>query len=87
MEFNLDLIGWEIKNNFIEKSYNFKTFKHAIIFINNIADASDKFNHHPTIINTYDNVKIQWTTHSLNSITEKDINMAKICDSFYSSYK
>ena len=69
---------WEEKNNKLYRKYQFKDFSEAIGFINRVALAAEKMNHHPTITNTYNTVEIWLTTHDAgNTITDKDHKLSK----------
>jgi 4a-hydroxytetrahydrobiopterin dehydratase len=74
-------MGWAEKDNFLEKEFIFKNFKQAFGFLQQVAFVSEKANHHPTIINTYNKVVLQLNTHDAgNTITEKDYDLAKKID-------
>jgi len=68
--------NWKIKNNKLFRSYNLDSFLDAIEFINKISVIAEKEDHHPNITNVYNKVEIVLFTHSENSITEKDYNLA-----------
>ena len=73
-----ELSGWSYDDSKITKKYHFKHFKEAVSFIVRIAFEAEAVNHHPTIKNTYNVVKISLNTHDAgNKVTEKDIDMAK----------
>ncbi|GLB52382.1 putative pterin-4-alpha-carbinolamine dehydratase [Neptunitalea chrysea] len=72
------LNGWQIKNNHLEKTFTFKSFKKAFAFMTMVAFEAEKLNHHPNWTNSYNILKIQLTTHDANGITEKDIALATL---------
>ena len=74
------LKDWELKDEVIKKSWKFKNFKEAIIFINKIADLSEKHDHHPEIFNVYDQVELRFYTHVVGGLTEKDFRIAEEID-------
>ncbi len=75
---------WIEQNNELIKRFLFDDFKNAIQFINALAIISEKHNHHPTIINTYNIVDIVLTTHDAqNTLTELDRKMAIEIDKIY----
>jgi 4a-hydroxytetrahydrobiopterin dehydratase len=49
-----------------------------------ISIEAEKINHHPVIINTYNEVKIKLSTHDSSGITSKDFLLAKKIDSLFS---
>ena len=64
---------WKEENNKLTASYNFKDFKEAFGFMVQVALAAEKMDHHPSWTNTYNEVKIDLSTHSKgNTVTEKD---------------
>lgn len=71
---------WKAKNKSLVKEYEFENFEEAIIFINRVAKLATENNHHPRIINDYNRVIIELTTHSEGKITSKDQNMAELID-------
>ena len=53
-------------------------FKHALALLSSIGDIAEKLQHHPDIgIRNYNEVFIATITHDTNSITEKDIQLAR----------
>ena len=74
--------NWKENNNRLEKIFEFKNFVEAINFVNKIVPIAEKSQHHPNIeIFEYNKVKVMLTTHDKgNTITEKDIQLAKEID-------
>ena len=74
-------MDWQKNDNFLEKNFSFGTFMQAVDFINKIAEAAEKLNHHPEIfLHNYNKVRIQITTHSKKGLTEKDYKLAELID-------
>tara|TARA_B110000444_G_scaffold260730_1_gene308976 strand:- start:4310 stop:4543 length:234 start_codon:yes stop_codon:yes gene_type:complete len=72
---------WTEENGKLTKSYKFKDFKEAILFINEIAKICNEVNHHPEIHNCYNNVKLDLFTHDAqDKITQKDHQLALLID-------
>lgn len=72
---------WIEQNNQLYKKFEFADFNKAFSFITQIALISEKMNHHPTWINTYNKVEIFLSTHDAgNNVTEKDIKLAEAID-------
>lgn len=71
---------WQEKDNALYKKFTFKDFSEAFGFMEKVAVLADQQNHHPTWTNTYKEVEIWLTTHTENSITDKDKTMAKSID-------
>ena len=63
------------------KSFNFNDFISALEFINKVGRVSEKLNHHPKITNLYNLVELELWTHTTDSVTELDYELAKEIDS------
>jgi 4a-hydroxytetrahydrobiopterin dehydratase len=72
--------AWSQVGKSIQKKYTFKNFVAAIAFVNGVADAAEKAQHHPDITITYSLVKISLSTHSEGGITAKDFDLARQID-------
>ena len=64
----------------ITREFKFLNFLHAFAFMTKVANASEQHNHHPEWFNVYNKIKITWTTHDVQGLSIKDIQMASICD-------
>lgn len=73
---------WKEEDSKLIGKFNFDDFNQAWGFLNRVALLAEKMNHHPTIINTYNQVEIQLSTHDAeNSVTWKDWELSeKISD-------
>ena len=71
-----DLAGWEKVENKLKKNFKFKDFIEAFSFVTRIALISEKMNHHPDITISYNSVRIDLTTHDINSVSKNDIILA-----------
>lgn len=68
---------WKEEGNQLIGRFKFKDFNQAWGFLNRVALVAEKMNHHPTIINTYNQVELQLSTHDAgNTVTEKDRELA-----------
>ena len=79
-----ELSGWSLlaERDAIEKSFKFKTFNQAWGFMNRVALAAEKLNHHPEWFNVYNRVDIVLTTHDCDGLSELDVKLAKRIDGF-----
>ena len=73
-------MSWEISKNKLVKSFKFEDFVQALDFINKVGDISEKMNHHPKITNVYNVVELELWTHTNNSITKLDHELAEEID-------
>ena len=72
---------WKEDNDQLVKYFEFIDFKEAFEFLIKVAEESEKMDHHPTIINTYNKVEIRLCTHSVgNKVTEKDHALSRQID-------
>lgn len=71
---------WSHLGKSITKKFTFKSFMPAIDFVNQIAAAAEKADHHPDITINYSVVGISLSTHSEGGVTEKDFALAKEID-------
>jgi len=61
------------KENALSVMLEFKDFGEAFSFMKEVAEISEKLNHHPDWSNKWNRVEIQLTTHDQgNLVTEKD---------------
>jgi|LakMenEpi03Aug12_release.lakeMendotaPanAssembly.Ray.scaffolds.fasta_scaffold917082_2 4a-hydroxytetrahydrobiopterin dehydratase len=74
------LTKWNTVNGALERDFTFIDFKKALVFILEVGIRSEIVDHHPEIYNVYNTVKIRLSTHTTNSITIKDIELAKQID-------
>ena len=64
----------------IRKNFEFKNFKEALDFVNKSGEIAEKEDHHPDIFLSYNKVRISLTTHSQNSLTNRDFKVAQEID-------
>jgi len=69
--------GWNIIEGKLSKKFKFENFSYSMDFVNSVAEISESMNHHPDILINYDKVTITTWTHTENSITEKDYDLAE----------
>jgi 4a-hydroxytetrahydrobiopterin dehydratase len=72
--------NWKKIEGKLSKDFEFTNFIEAFGFVAKIALESEKMNHHPDIIISYNRVNIKLITHDKNQISEKDIELAKKID-------
>ena len=71
------LPGWTFAEDKLSREYRFANFTEAMGFINEMAFACEKANHHPELLNVYSRVEIGLTTHDAgNKVTQKDVDLA-----------
>lgn len=76
-----DLKDWHYIDNAIEKNFLFANFSQALGFMVQVGLLAEKANHHPEFVNVYNKLRIRLNTHDAqNSVTDKDISLAKNID-------
>ena len=67
----------------IFKEFKFKNYRQSFAFTSQVVMLSEKKNHHPTIILDYGKVVIKLISHDVNTVTERDIDLANQIDKIY----
>lgn len=70
---NLDLSSDEFK---INRTWKFKDFKEAMIFVNKVAELAEHEGHHPDIAIHYNQVTLTLWTHFIGGLFENDFIVA-----------
>ncbi len=71
-----NLPEWSLKEKVIVREFNFKDFKQAMEFVEEVAKLAEKVNHHPDIFISYNKVRLDFTTHKVDGLTLKDFDLA-----------
>jgi 4a-hydroxytetrahydrobiopterin dehydratase len=75
------LNGWSRRGDALMKTFTFTRFADGIAFVDRVAIAADRMNHHPDIDIRYTKVAISLSTHDAGGITDNDIKLAQEIDS------
>ena len=70
------LPGWARRGDVLTKTFTFKRFSDGIDFVQRVARAADRMNHHPDIDIRYTKIVCTLSTHSAGGITAKDLALA-----------
>lgn len=81
-----DLKGWEFRDNYIEKKFVFNDFQSAFSFMTFIALKCEQMNHHPNWSNVYNTVIIRLQTHSIEDVSNLDMDLAYFIESVYQKF-
>ena len=83
-DFATVLPEWEVNHDIqeLERTFVFKDFKSAFKFMTLCADFAEELDHHPDWSNAWNRVSVRLSTHSLKTLTELDITMARAMDQF-----
>lgn len=66
----------------LQKSFSFSSFNEAFGFMTRAALVAEQMNHHPEWSNVYNRVDVVLSTHDAGGVTELDIKLAKLMDTF-----
>ncbi|XP_047352811.1 probable pterin-4-alpha-carbinolamine dehydratase isoform X1 [Vespa velutina] len=80
--------GWTLKTerDAIYKEFIFKNFNEAFGFMTRIALQSEKMNHHPEWFNVYNKVNMTLSTHDVNGLSQKDVDLATFVENAAKGY-
>jgi 4a-hydroxytetrahydrobiopterin dehydratase len=73
---------WTRRGAVIRRTYEFADFLAAMKFVNAVARAAEKAQHHPDIDVRWNRVTLALTTHDAGGLTKKDFALAARCDAF-----
>lgn len=73
-------------NELIFRQYTFANFNDAFAFMTKVALVAERVQHHPEWHNVYDRVMVAWKTHDVGGLSEKDVEMATVCDRLYATF-
>lgn len=71
---------WNRHGNEIRRTIEFDSFPAAIAFVNRVADAAERADHHPDIDIRYTKVTLALSTHSAGGLTQRDFDLAARID-------
>jgi len=74
--------GWRIVDgrDAITKEFLFEDFNEAFGFMTRVALLADKMNHHPEWFNVYNKVNVTMSTHDVQGLSQKDVDMASFME-------
>jgi len=76
----LEIPGWTLKDNAIERDFTFKDFKAAIAFVNKVAEIAEEQGHHPDIYISYNKVHLTLSTHKIGGLSSNEFILAAKID-------
>lgn len=71
------LSGWVRKGESLVKTFAFPTFMAGITFVDRVAVAAEKMDHHPDLDIRYTKIAVTLSTHSAGGITGNDVALAR----------
>lgn len=71
----------------LRRTFRLKDWSHAVHFANQVADAAEAEDHHPTIVIAWGKVTITWWTHAIKGLHRNDFVMAAKSDRVFESHQ
>lgn len=71
------LPGWELKDNWIRRTFTTPGWPHTLMLVNAIGYRAEAAFHHPDLSVSWAQVIVKLQTHSAGGITEKDFALAR----------
>jgi len=68
------------RGGLITREFRFADFAQAFGFMAQVALMAEKNNHHPEWFNVYNRVSVVMTTHDVQGLSMKDMDMARFMD-------
>ena len=80
--------AWQLADNgrALERSFQFQDFNEAFAFMTRVAMMSEKFNHHPEWCNVFGRVDLRWTTHEVEGLSMRDLELANFCNQIFAHF-
>ena len=72
--------GWNVADGKLKKVFPFENFNRGVVFINDIATIAEAENHHPDIGLHFNQVEVEFFTHSIGGLSINDFIMASKID-------
>ena len=75
--------GWTAgpgERDTIRKTFKFSDFKIAWGFMSAVALKAEAMDHHPEWFNVYNKVEVTLTTHDVDGVSPKDVELARFMD-------
>ncbi|KAI6230546.1 Transcriptional coactivator pterin dehydratase domain containing protein [Aphelenchoides fujianensis] len=74
--------GWKTTDgrDAIQKVFQFEDFNRAFGFMSRVALKAEKMDHHPEWFNVYNKVDITLSSHFVNGLSEKDVELANFIE-------
>ncbi len=71
---------WKLEGKEITRVFSLKGFVEAIGFVNAMAAAAEKADHHPDILIQYSKVTLRLSTHDCHGLSARDFALATVAD-------
>ena len=72
------------RGGLIQRDFVFADFSEAFGFMTQVALRAEKRNHHPEWSNVYNRVSVTLTSHDVQGVSSRDMDLARLIDEIYS---
>jgi len=78
-----ELDSWEMNNNAISKTFEFKDYYQVLAFVNAVAWMTHREDHHPDMAVSYNKCRVEYSTHAIGGLSENDFICAAKVDALF----
>ena len=72
-----DLPDWSLRADKLHREIKFGDFVEAFGFMTRVALIAERMGHHPEWFNVYKTVRIDLSTHDMDGISQRDVDLAR----------
>jgi 4a-hydroxytetrahydrobiopterin dehydratase len=72
--------GWTLDGDAIVRTFDRGDFKGSVAFVNAVAAAANRLDHHPDIALAWNNVTIRTSSHDVHGISARDFALIAAID-------
>ncbi len=83
LELLKELDTWELKDNHISKTFEFKNYYQVLAFVNAVAWMTHREDHHPDMSVGYNKCRVEYSTHAIGGLSENDFICAAKVDALF----
>ncbi len=77
------LDNWELNDNRIAKTFEFKNYYQVMAFVNAVAWMTHREDHHPDMTVGYNQCRVEYSTHAIGGLSENDFICAAKVDGLF----
>ena len=70
----------------IGREFSFGGFAQAFAFMTEVALTAERHDHHPSWSNTWNRVEIAWTSHDVNGLSRRDVELARATEAAWARF-
>ncbi len=77
------LDAWELNDKRISKTFAFKDYYQVMAFVNAVAWMTHREDHHPDMTVSYNQCRVEYSTHAIGGLSENDFICAAKVDALF----